>query len=352
VATSNDMIRQMIASGQMTDAQAKQIFTQAGVNVVPGEGRIDQYLAANPQVDMMIKGMLGGVSDRGSMPIGIEPIHQYERGALTSLGENPFGAGTALMNPQFMQMMDSVNAYAGKADSAVQQGMRGFDAAEMQQYMNPYTDQVINRSTARLSEEGERMKQAMIDSLSKRGSATMGDTFGAQQMGDISKELVSKSGDIISGLSYQGWTDALAQQMAQRERALQGGQIYAGMMNPFTNAAGTAQNATLDAQRLGLQTLGAQAGAGQRIQDFNQGVADITMADYMGGRNFSNTLTDRATTLFPGIQSAGTAPVNYQAQPNTLAMAGAGLSTLGQNWNNWANTGAGRVGAAANTFRF
>ena len=334
MATANDIIRQRIASGQMTDAQAKQLFAQAGINVQPGEGRIDQYLAANPQVNMMLSGMLNGVSDRGSMPIGIEPIHQYERGALQALGENPYGAGTALMNPQFTRMMDSVNAYAGKADSAIQQGMRGFDAAEMQQYMNPYTDQVINRSTARLSEEGERMKQAMIDSLSKRGSATMGDTFGAQQMGDISKELVSKSGDIVSGLNYQGWTDALAQQMAQRERSLQGGQVYAGMMNPFTNAASTAQNATLEAQRLGLQTLGAQAGAGQRIQGFNQGVADLTMADYMGGRNFGNTLTDRATTLFPGIQGAGTTPITYQTQPNPYAQAGAGLSTLGQNWDN------------------
>lgn len=345
MATANDIIKQRIASGQMTNEQAHQLFSQAGINVAPGEGRMDQYLAANPQVDMMLSGMLNGVSDRGAMPIGIEPIHQYERGALTALGENPYGAGTALMNPQLSQFLTQSQGYGDKADAAIQQGMRGFDAAEMQQYMNPYTEQVINRSTARLSEEGERMKQAMIDSLSKRGSATLGDLFGAQQMGDIQKELVSKTGDITSSLNYQGWTDALAQQEALRGRAMQGGQIYAGMMNPSINAAQTAQNAMFGAQQLGLSTLGAQAGAGQRIQDFNQGIADLTMADYMGGRNFGNTLTDRATTLFPGIQSAGTVPVSYQAQPNTLAMAGAGLSTLGQNWP---TGGVGNIGAAAN----
>lgn len=334
MATANDIIKQRIASGQMTDAQAKQLFAQAGINVQPGEGRMDNYLASNPQVDMMLSGMLNGASDQGSMPIGIEPIHTYERGALESLGKNPYGAGTALMNPQLSQFLTQAQGYGDQASSAIQQGMRGFDAAELQQYMNPYTQQVIDRSTSRLSEEGEKMKQAMIGSLQNRGSATMGDLYGAQQMGDIQKELVSKSGDIIAQGNYQGWTDAVAQQEAQRNRSLQGGQTYAGMMNNATNAGQVAQNATLGAQELGLKTLGAQQTAGQRIQGFNQGVADIAMGDYMGGKNFSNTLVNQALTAFPGIQSAGTTPITYQTQPNTYAQAGAGLSTLGSNWGN------------------
>lgn len=334
MATANEEIQRRIAAGQMTDAQAKQLFAQAGITVQPGEGRMTQYLQSNPQVDMMLSGMLNGASPTGSMPIGIEPIHTYERTALQTLGKDPYSAGTALMNPRFNQMMESGNQYAGKADSAIQQGMRGFDAAEMQQYMNPYTEQVINRSTSRLSEEGERMKQAMIDSMSKRGGATMGDLYGAQQMGDISKELVSKTGDITSSLNYQGWTDALAQQEAQRNRALSGGQTYAGMAGTAYGGANTAQNATFGAQELGLKTLGAQQAAGQRIQGFNQGVADIAMGDYMGGQNFRNTLVNTALQQFPGIAGTGQTNMQYQPQPNTYAQAGAGLSTLGSNWGN------------------
>ena len=330
MATANDEIVRRIQSGQMTDAQAKQLLAQAGVTVTPGDGRVQNYLLANPQVDMMLKGMLDGVSDRGAMPIGIEPIHSYERTALEQLGKNPYGAGTALMNPQLTQAIERSMAYGDKADAALQSGMRGFDAGEIQQYMNPYTEQVINRSTARLSEEGERMRQAMVDSMSKRGSATMGDLYGAQQMGDISKELVSKTGDITAGLNYQGWTDALAQLERQRQRSLQGGTTYAGMMNSATNTGSAAQGAKFDAQRLGLETLGAQAGAGQRIQGFNQGIADITMSDYLGGRNFPNALVNQAVAQYPGIQ--GNVPYNTTTQPNYMNMAGAGLTTLGKNW--------------------
>jgi hypothetical protein len=166
-------------------------------------------------------------------------------------------------------------------------------------------------------------------------------------MGDIQKELVSKTGDIEAQGAYQNWTDAVANMMQTRSNSLQAGNTYAGMIgatsgaaanaggtyaglvNPMTSAAIGAQGITNSAFSNGLAGLQAQQGAGQRIQGFNQGVADISMGNYLGRNDFQNNLGNSAFSTFNTLNSpSANIGQTQQPQGNIGSVVGGALGGL------------------------
>jgi hypothetical protein len=325
MANANDEIIRRVQSGQLTPQQADVLFTKAGINVAAGGGARSNALNSDPAANQRLLDMITG---ENAMPVGVEPIHTYERQALMGMGD-PSSIADRGYNPMSSTFLQNANMYAGKADSALQNGMRGFDANEVQQYFNPAQEAVTNRATSRLSENAKKLQQDMVGRLSNRGSATMGDLYGAQQMGDIQKELVSKTGDIEAQGAYQNWTDAVANMMQTRNNSLQAGNTYAGMVNPMTSAATGAQGITNSAFTTGLAGLQAQQGAGRRIQGFNQGVADISMGNYLGRNDFQNNLGNTAFSTFNTLNSpSANIGQTQQVQPNTGAQIGSALGGL------------------------
>lgn len=294
-------------------------------NEVAGGGLITSRLKNNPKLAAELDAALAARSKgENAMPVGIEPLHQFERNALTTMGtSSPSAIASTAMNPMVNAFLQNAKQYSGKADAALQSGMRGFDANEVQQFFNPAQDAVVTRATSRLSDSAKRLQQDMISRLSQRGSATMGDTFGAQQMGDIQKELVSKTGDIEAQGAYQNWTDAVANMMQNRANALSAGNVYASMVNPMTSAATGAQGIQNAAFSTGLAGLDAQQRAGQRIQGFNQGVADISMGNYLGKQGFGNQVTQQVFGQFPTLSN----PTMIQQAPQVRGNAGQAIGS-------------------------
>lgn len=331
MATANEEIIARIQSGRMTPAQAEQLFAQAGINIAGGGGARTRYLESNPDANTRLMGLISG---ENAMPVGIEPLHQYERTALTAMGGSPSTIGNSALNPMATQFLQNADKYGGMASTALQSGMKGFDLNEVQQFYNPAQDAVTNRAVSRLTDSAKRTQQDMINRLSSRGSATMGDLYGAQQMGDIQKELVNKTGDIEAQGAYQNWTDAVSHMMQNRTNALNAGATYAGMINPMTSAATGAQNITGAAFNTGLQGLQAQQGAGQTIRGFNQGVADIAMGNYLGRNEFQNNLTNQAFGAFPTLNGGEMIQTAQQQQAN----AGTAIGGLVGGLAGWAGS--------------
>ncbi len=263
------------------------------------------------------------------MPVTIEPLHQYERAGLTGLGTNtPASIRASGIDPRTEQLLDRFSQMSDEAAGMIRAGTGGFDQAEFDQYRNPYTEQVTNRSVDRLTSQAKEMRANLLRTMaSNRGNATFGDLYGAQRMGDIDKELLQKSGDIIAQGNEGAFSNALAALQNRRARQLQGGQILSGTGGQFINAAGTAQNIAGAGFEQGMQGLQGQLGAGQYIRNYNQGVSDLAFQNYMQPQMDENAVLDSAVSGYNtvrGAQNAYTQPVQYDRFGN-IAMGVGGI---------------------------
>jgi hypothetical protein len=219
----------------------------------------------------------------------------------------------------------------------VRGGTQGFDQTEFDSYANPYTKDVTNRSIDRLSEQAQNMRANLLrTTASNRGNASFGDLYGAQRMGDIDKELLNKSGDIIAQGNQQGFSTALEALQNRRTRQLQGGQILAGTGGNFITAANSAQGISNAGFEQGVNTANANLGAGQYIRDYNQGVSDLAFQNYAQPQMDENALTNASVEGYGGVRGA---QQGYEVQPT---------------YNRFGNavSGVGSILTAANQIKF
>jgi hypothetical protein len=269
---------------------------------------IDTDPAAKAKYNAALKA--GKAPSAGVMPLTIEPLHQFEKTALTALGSNNPGAIRAAgIDPMAKDYLSRFGKYADEAAGMTRAGTEGFNQEEFDQYFNPYTEDVTNRSVSRLSEEAQNMRANLLrQTASNRGNASFGDLYGAQRMGDIDKGFIDKSGDIIASGNQAGFNTALEALFRRRSNQLQGGGQMAGIGSGFTSAAGTAQNVSNAGYEQGMAGLTGQLGSGQYIRNFNQGAADLTFQNMSEPTRFSNALTTSAVAGAPQVQGNG---VNY-----------------------------------------
>jgi hypothetical protein len=282
------------------------------------------------------------------MPLTIEPLHQFERSALTALGaNNPAALRAAGVDPRataFLDraggMLDRFGDYSSEAAGMNRAGTQGFNQAEFDQYYNPHTEMVRDRTLTRLSDEAEKMRANLLRmTASNRGNASFGDLYGAQRMGDIDKEYLQKSGDIIATGNQAGFDTALEALFKQRSNQLQGGQNMAGIGGQYINAAGTAGNMATGAQNIagagyeqGVSGINNQLTAGNYIRGFNQNSANQAFTNLVEPTRFSNAVTTAAVSGTPGVQGSGasyTVPY-YDRFSNVAQGVGGALSAASQ----------------------
>lgn len=268
----------------------------------------------------------------GIVPATVEPLHQYEREALTALGSNNIGALRAAgIDPRATQFLDRFGQYSDEAAGMVRAGTKGFDQEEFDQYFNPYQEEVTERSIDRLSLQAQEMRANLLrQTASNRGNATFGDLYGAQRMGDIDRELIQTSGDVRARSNESGFNTALESLFRQRANQIQGGNALGGMGGQFVNAAGQSQNVSNNGYQQALLGLTGQLGAGTTIRDYNQDLANLAFSNMTEPTRFNNELSTSAVQKTPGIQGGG---ISYTTEPynrfsNIASGAGGAITEL------------------------
>jgi len=370
MATANERIIQMIQSGQITPQQAEQFFQSAGITTPGGGGARTRLLESNPQLDQQLNNMLSayGSGGRGAMPIGVEPLHEWEKQGLTTLANpgllggggmvegqqrirdylaNPQAGAQAYMSPEAKQALQQSMGMFGKADASLQQGTSAITGSDFDRYMNPFQKQVTDVALAQLEEDYGKARDARSAEINRRPSASFGDLFGAEKMAEIEGQLVKSRAEIPAAYGYRGWQDSLGAIQGEKNRYLQAGQTYGGLGSSLGNVATQAQGIQGDAMNAGLKPIsmlyetgvqGTQVGfdaadrrvgAGSAVRGYNQSLADITMNDYMQERAFPRTNLSQTMGLIPSF-----APQQYQGvqQQTTGSVAGGigqALSAIG-----------------------
>lgn len=341
-----------------SQAQAQAAAKQLGYTGAFGGGQAAQWLQQNGLVDQY-NSMINGGANTGVVPITAEPFNDYQRSALSSLG-SPVGGQQGFYQQSNDLFKQAGNAYGainanpqqaagnytnpiatqalGNMGNLIQQGTQGLNQGAIDQYMNPYQDQVINASISRLNDAGERARAKLLAGQGQRGARSFGDTGYGVALGDLAKDMVSQERDLTSNLLYNGFNNAVNQFNTQQNRTLQGAQQYgqqAGTAQDiFSNAIG---NAGTTANNLGsmagtlrnvtLNNLQNQLYAGDRVQEYNQGIANQVGGNISGAQNYlGNQLSGLAEYL------KAFTPTQYGTvqQPNTASKIAGTLGTVGQ----------------------
>ena len=149
---------------------------------------------------------------------------------------------------------DLTRAGAGYAPQQI-----GFDQNLVNQYMNPYTDAVINTGLADL----ERARQGAVQQTGQQAMAAK--AFGGSRQGVAealtNQQYGTQAGNMIANLRSQGYTQALNaaqnQQAANQAAGLQGAQFRLGAANQL-GTMGQQQTAGQYAGGQALMGLGGQ----------------------------------------------------------------------------------------------
>jgi hypothetical protein len=95
------------------------------------------------------------------------------------------------------------------------QQYQGFDPSQLDQFMSPYQDDVVNATMGRLNYEGDQARNGLLANIAKSNA------FGGSRRGIAEAELEGQidrnRGEQLASLNQGGWDRALAAAMADNQ---------------------------------------------------------------------------------------------------------------------------------------
>jgi len=244
----------------------------------------------------------------GAMPVGVEPFNQYQRGALSALG--------TYQAPQFTQqagefLQNTMNqAQLGPlTDEQFQAGVS--------RYTNPYQQQVTDAAIQDISDQAAQLRNR-IESRNP-GARSFGSSSQGVQLASLAGDTMDAIGRTSATSGAQGFNSAVQQMMNERQQQLSG----LGTAGNLASQLGGLGTGVMNQQ---LGALDANLGAGTTIQNFNQGLSNLAMQNYMGAQNYPLTNLQNVGTLMGVIPQTS---VGYTQQPSFGQQLGGGLMSLG-----------------------
>jgi hypothetical protein len=224
--------------------------------------------------------------------------------------------------------------------------------ANIGQYMNPYTEQVVNR----IGELGVRnLQENIMPGIEGRYIAAGQLGFGGRQPGtatpsgmmtDTARAIRDTSADILGKQAEAlrtGYGEALGASGADLNRAATlastSGTLAGADISRTLAGADQLAGMGAEAQRLGLTGAGALTSVGKMQEDKAQQNLDIAYADDLRQRGFPQEQIDKMLATFRGVAGAvptagreeGIVPLGYQPQlkPSTAETIGGALAGIG-----------------------
>lgn len=234
------------------------------------------------------------------------------------------GELTAPINAQQQTGISGINAAAGQAQPAVNQALglasgaaNPLTAAQIQQYQNPYTQNVVDATQAQFNNQNQQQQQALKGNAISQG-ALGGNRVGVAQANLAGQQALAQA-PTIAGLYSNSYQQGLAT----------AGQQY--QQNPLA-AAGSIANFGISGQNAALTGAGAQLGAGTVQQQTQQQIDAANQAAHAQQQAYpyqqAQWLAGLTTGVAPGLGSTSTGQTTAPAPNQTSQYLGAGLAAL------------------------
>lgn len=222
------------------------------------------------QIDAALRPIRGEILGQ-SMGLARQPLQQYQ-------GERVAG----FSQPQ-QQAMGAISGLGGSGQQLAQRGfdiLGGLGTADQRigAYMNPFTQEVIDRSMTDL--ERQRQIQGGADAASAVAARAFGGSRQAVQDALTNEAFARQAGDLSSQLRYQGFNTALgaAQQDVGQQQAL-----------------------AQALQQAGYGALQGQLGVGGAQQQQTQAELDAAREQFYEPKNQQMQLLDFLTGIASGV---------------------------------------------------
>ena len=242
---------------------------------------------------------------------GFDP--SYQVGESMAMGNAMQGVGSQNLNTA----ADLTRASAAYAPQQV-----GYNQSMVDQYMNPYTDQVINTGIADL----ERSRQGAVQQMGQR--ATAANAFGGSRQGVAealtNQEYGTQAGSMIANLRSQGFNQAVQNamntQQLNQSAGLQGAQFRLGAANQL-GSQGMQQQSDAYANAANMMSLGQnRQGLAQQQMDASRNLGLERLGIMQGALGLQPASMGQTTT--------GTQPMYQNTGSNLLGGAMAGNALL------------------------
>jgi len=274
-----------------------------------------------------------GLTGEGSqMPFARQELQGLSEGQKQAIANALTGVGS--FAPFLQQGAEAVGQGIGQLGTAQQRvAAAGIDPTSYQQFMNPFTEDVIARTQQDIADKGAQQQlQAQAQAV---GSGAFGGSRQAVLQGQIASDVMDQQARTGAQLRSAGFQQAqnLAQQAAQqqlRQAQLTGqlGQTVAGL---GVQTAGLGQLG----QQMGVQDINTLLGIGSLQQQQGQRQLDVNRANILAEQALPFQQVGFMSDIFRGVPAlqqtfsrTTTPPPSTSSQLLGLAQAGIGAFGL------------------------
>ena len=272
------------------------------------------------------------LADDGTMPFAPQKLADLSQGQQQAITSALQGVGS--FQPFLQQGAEAIGQGIGQLGTAQHYvAGAGFSPTDFQQFMDPFTEEVIAATQADIARQGA-MQQNQLGASAVGAGAFGGSRQGIAQ-GEIARNVMDQQARTGAQLRSQGFAQAqnLAQQAAQQQ--LKQAQLT-GQLGQTVAGLGT-QTAALGqlGQQMGVQDINTLLGIGGLQQGQAQKQLDIDKQNLLATQALPFQKIGFLSDIFKGVPSLQqTATTTSMPRPSTssqlLGLGIAGLGAVGQ----------------------
>lgn len=253
-------------------------------------------------------------------------ILERAQGAAETPYQSYNGELVAPVNAQQNLGIGNINSYAGFAQPYIEraagyanQAAGPISASQIQNYMSPYTQSVVDATQAQFNNQNQQQQQQLTGNAISQG-ALGGNRVGVAQA-NLAGQQATAQNPVIAGLYSQGYQQALgaAQQDAQRQQA----------------AAYSLGNLGVAGQNAGLTGAQSQVGAGTLQQQTQQGLDTANYGQFMQEQGYPYQQLSWLAGLGTGVGSQ---------LGGTSSSSGSSTAPASNNMSQWLGLGTAALG--------
>ena len=272
------------------------------------------------------------LADDGTMPFAPSKLAGLSQGQQQAITSALQGVGS--FQPFLQQGAEAIGQGIGQLGTAQQYvAGAGFSPTDFQQFMDPFTEEVIARTQQDIADRGAQ--QQLQAQASAAGQGAFGGSRQAILQGQIAADVMDQQARTGAQLRSQGFAQAqnLAQQAAQQQ--LKQAQLT-GQLGQTVAGLGS-QTAALGqlGQQMGVQDINTLLGIGGLQQGQAQKQLDIDKQNLLAQQALPFQKIGFLSDIFKGVPSLQqTATTTSMPRPSTssqlLGLGIAGLGAVGQ----------------------
>jgi hypothetical protein len=268
-----------------------------------------------------------GLLNRGQAAANL-PLQQWQGPTIAGFNPTQRAAFDEVNAAQGMALpwVNAATQYAGIGAAPVLPSVMGVSGANIQQFQNPFTQQVTQAAQQLFNEQNAEQLQNVVGDAVSRG-AWGGDRAGVAQA-ELARQQALAQNPALAQILQQGYGQALQELNTQQQLQLQGGE---GDAWRAANAAAQLSGLGEQAQAGQLAGASAQLQVGSLGQQLQQQELNAPIAQFQQQQAFPYQTTNFLQGLVEGIGPAfGGSSATTAPGPNLFGQAaGLGISGLG-----------------------